>query len=89
MSQIFLIIGLLMAVGMLVVGSLLTRRMVTLKGVYIPLVALAYGSFGAFLSGVVGVVNDGRPYGLITLIAGFILAIAAATVFMWQRSRIS
>jgi hypothetical protein len=87
MNQLFLLIGSLMAVVMLVVGSLLSRRRRATSGPYLPS-ALAFGSFGGFLSGVLGVVQ-GRPYSLISLIGGFILAIAVAAVFLWQRSRSS
>lgn len=95
MGQILIIIiGSLMAVVMLVVVGLLTNKKATLKGRHTPSIMLAGGSFGAFF-GIV--LNEIMSYGhshnsdfllLGGLILGFLLAIAARTVFMSQRARV-
>jgi hypothetical protein len=88
MNLLFLIISLLMAVVMLVVVSLLGRRKATLGSrAYLPLV-LAAGSAGGFYAEAQNVVQ-GHSYDLFALSLGFLLAIAAGAVFLWQRSRIS
>ncbi len=88
MSQLFFIIGSIMSVVMIVVVGLLSRKATFFRGAYIP-AGLAGGSFGVFAIGVYWVVFSRHPYPypLPNLIVGFILALAAGAVFMWQRSQ--
>jgi protein-S-isoprenylcysteine O-methyltransferase Ste14 len=92
MNLLLLIISSLMAVVMLVVGSLLTsRRKAPLGRRTLPPLAalLAFGSFGGFYAEANNVVVQGHPYDPFALSLGFLLAIAAGALFLWQRSKIS
>jgi protein-S-isoprenylcysteine O-methyltransferase Ste14 len=91
MNLLFLIISSLMAVIMLVVGSLLaSRRKAPLGRRTLPPLAafLAFGSAGGFYAEAKDVVQ-GHPYDLFALSLGFLLAIAAGALFLWQHSRLS
>ena len=94
MSQTLLIISSIMSLVMLVVVGLLLRKKALLRDAHLLSRILAGGSFGAFfVILVLTAINYGRASyysdSLILggLILGFLLALAAGSVFLSQRAR--